>query len=96
MTAKTIQEFKFNVRDSKPKVYISTYSNLKTKLEGSEREDGSSEVRVEHEWMRLMPWGLVIFDEAQWLPAKGNSLIAKYLLAHVKIGLTATPFREDK
>jgi len=26
--------------------------------------------------MRLMPWGLIVFDEAQWLPAPGNSLIA--------------------
>jgi superfamily II DNA or RNA helicase len=40
-----------------------------------------------------MPWGLIIFDEAQWLPAKGNKLIVNSMLAHVKIGLTATPLR---
>lgn len=42
-----------------------------------------------------MPWGLIVFDEAQWLPAPANSLIANSLLAHVKIGLTATPLRQD-
>lgn len=46
--------------------------------------------------MKLMPWGLIIFDEAQWLPAPGNSLITDSLMAHVKIGLTATPLREDE
>ena len=40
-----------------------------------------------------MPWGLIIFDEVQWLPAKNNKLILNALLAHVKIGLTATPMR---
>jgi DNA excision repair protein ERCC-3 len=45
--------------------------------------------------MKLMPWGLIIFDEAQWLPAPGNSEIANSLMAHAKIGLTATPLRED-
>ena len=43
-----------------------------------------------------MPWGLVVFDEAQWLPAEGNKEILNSMLAHVKIGLTATPLREDE
>lgn len=42
-----------------------------------------------------MPWGLIVFDEAQWYPAPGNKKIANSLQAHVKIGLTATPLRED-
>jgi hypothetical protein len=25
-----------------------------------------------NEWLKKMPWGLVVFDEAQWLPAEGN------------------------
>jgi superfamily II DNA or RNA helicase len=45
--------------------------------------------------MKLMPWGLIIYDEAQWLPAESNREIANSLIAHVKIGLTATPMRED-
>ena len=82
------------MRDPKPYIFISTYSNLKAKLEGREREgEPKKEVKIEHEWMRMKPWGLIVFDEAQWLPAPGNSLIANSLMAHVKIGLTATPLR---
>lgn len=36
LTAKSIEDFKFNVRDSKGKIFISTYSNLKSKLESRE------------------------------------------------------------
>lgn len=42
-----------------------------------------------------MPWGLIIFDECQTLPAQENREILHYLMGHVKIGLTATPMRED-
>lgn len=95
LTAKSIEDFKFSVKDSKGKIFISTYSNLKSKLESREGEQ-KKDIKIEHEWMRLMPWGLIVFDEAQWLPAPGNSMIANSLQAHVKIGLTATPLREDE
>ena len=41
------------------------------------------------------PWGLIIFDECQTLPAEQNSEIMNSLMGKVKIGLTATPLRED-
>lgn len=37
----------------------------------------------------------MIFDECQTLPAEDNSKIVISMLAQVKIGLTATPVRED-
>lgn len=91
MTAKTDFKYTFKPKDG-PRIFVTTYSNLKAKLEGRDNK----ETKVEHEWMKRMPWGLIVFDEAQWLPAPGNSLIANSLMAHVKVGLTATPLREDE
>ena len=42
-----------------------------------------------------MPWGLVLFDEVQWLPAAGYRQILDNIQSHVRIGLTATLYRED-
>ena len=52
-------------------------------------------MKPEYRWMKYMPWGLIIFDECQTLPAKENKEIMNYLLSHAKVGLTATPMRED-
>lgn len=29
-------------------------------------------MKMENQWLKLMPWGLIVFDEAQWYPAPGN------------------------
>lgn len=40
-------------------------------------------------------FGLMIFDEAHHLAAKGNHIIARSAIAPYRLGLTATPHRED-
>jgi SNF2 family DNA or RNA helicase len=57
-------EYSYDVRDKKSHIFISTYSNLKSKFDPKEGEMSKS-----NEWLKKMPWGLVVFDEAQWLPA---------------------------
>ena len=37
----------------------------------------------------------MLFDEVQWLPATGYSEILNNIQTHVRIGLTATLYRED-
>jgi DNA excision repair protein ERCC-3 len=39
---------------------------------------------------------LVVFDEVQWLPAENNQNLMYNIQCHCKIGLTATPYREDR
>lgn len=72
-------------------IYVSTYTSLKSKFP---KEKNKNE-KMENRWLMTKPWGLVIFDECQTLPAEENREIVNYLSAQVKIGLTATPMRED-
>ena len=62
LTARADSHYNFKVKDA-PRIFITTYSNLKAKLEVREKEgEVRKEMKVEHEWMRLMPWGLIVFD----------------------------------
>ena len=61
LTAKTDANFNFKVKDP-ARIFITTYSNLKAKLEVRDKEGDKKDVKVDHEWMRLMPWGLIVFD----------------------------------
>jgi hypothetical protein len=65
LTAKTMDGYTYDVRNKKSHIFISTYSNLKSKFDPK-----SGEISKSNEWLKKMPWGLVIFDEAQWLPAE--------------------------
>jgi superfamily II DNA or RNA helicase len=46
-------------------IFISTYSFLKTHVNYNSREG----IKTLDEWLVRKPWGLVIFDECQTLPA---------------------------
>lgn len=91
LTSKTERFFKYNVKKAEPILVISSYPFLSSKL--TKKED---EGYLELEWMRRLPWGLVLFDEVQWLPASGYRLILDNLQSHTRIGLTATLYREDE
>lgn len=91
LTSRTDRFFKFNVKEERGMILISTYSYLANKL--MNKQDHSFR---EYEWIAKLPWGLAIFDEVQCLPAQGYQNIMYNIQCHVKIGLTATPHREDK
>lgn len=92
LTSRTDKFFKFNHKDDRGMILISTYVYLTSKLTGEKHEGGFRE----YEWISKIPWGLAIFDEVQCLPAQGYQQIMYHIQCHVKIGLTATPHREDK
>jgi DNA excision repair protein ERCC-3 len=72
-------------------VVITTYNMMAVRIKG---EGGESEkIRM---ILQNMHWGLQILDEVQRVPA--NSFKEAYLkrtTSHCKLGLTATPIRED-
>lgn len=88
LTSRTDKFFKFNPKDDRGMILISTYSYLANKL--MDKRDGSFR---EYEWIAKLPWGLAVFDEVQSLPASGYQNIMYNIQCHVKIGLTATPHR---
>ncbi len=46
--------------------------------------------------MKTLNWGLCILDEVHKLPAETFSKVLESFKFCVKIGLTATPYREDQ
>lgn len=76
---------KFDKKDSV--VFITTYSMV-----GRSRETTNPIL----EQTQQIEWGVCIADEVHKLPAETFQNVLKRYQFHVKVGLTATPYREDK
>ena len=71
-------------------VVVSTYFMI------SFSQDRKSEVEAKMDIIRRIPWGLLILDEVQMVPANQFRKVTSQIKSRCKLGLTATLVREDE